>query len=74
MATGRHIDHMYSQENCELCLYLPWAGEWTPAMALANTVLPWACEWLLHFEAWLFTGVWGGGGIHPSPGRRKQES
>lgn len=72
LAGGRRIEHLYSQEEQELCLYLPGSGEWTPAMSLARTIVPWACEWLLHFEAWLLTGTWEGGGVHPPPRIRKQ--
>lgn len=39
-------------------------GEWKPRMKLADTIVPWAAEWLLHYELWLATGEWGGGGVH----------
>jgi hypothetical protein len=31
-------------------------------MLLATTVLLWAAEWLMHYELWLVTGQWHGGG------------
>ncbi|MDP9848099.1 hypothetical protein [Streptosporangium lutulentum] len=31
-------------------------------MLLARTILPWTCEWLLHYELWLITGRWAGSG------------
>ena len=37
-------------------------------MFIADTIVPWACEWLLHYEIWLATGEWHGGGEHPSAG------
>ena len=65
LASGKIIPHLYSQERCQLCLYLPRSGEWRPSLFLSKTIVPWACEWLLHFEAWILTGVWEEGGVHP---------
>ena len=48
-----------------LCLYYPPAREWRRDMLLGDTILPWTAEWLLHYEIWLVTGNWMGGGIHP---------
>lgn len=67
------LPHVYPGD--ELCLYLP--GQWKHHMLLASTILPWAAEWLLHYELWLVTGRWAGGGdthatndaIRYSPGR-----
>jgi hypothetical protein len=50
-------------DDC-LCLYYHPAREWNRSMILADTIVPWASEWLLHYELWLATGVWSGGGIH----------
>lgn len=55
------LPHVYRGD--ELCLYLP--GEWNPAMSIGHTILPWASEWLLHYEMWHATGEWTGGGRHP---------
>lgn len=55
--------HLYPGER--LCLYLPSNGEWTPAMVIADTIIPWTVEWLLHYEIWLAVGEWTGGGAHP---------
>ena len=48
-----------------LCLYYPPAREWRRDMLLGDSLLPWPAEWLLHYEIWLATGKWMGGGIHP---------
>ena len=64
---GKRAEHLYA--NGALCLYLPDAGEWTPDMLIAETLIPWASEWLLHYELWLATGEWHGGGIHPNRGK-----
>jgi hypothetical protein len=60
---GEKLPHVY--EGNRLCLYLPRAAEWTRSMLLAETIVPWALEWLLHYEVWLATGTWTGGGQHP---------
>jgi hypothetical protein len=52
------LPHFYREGV--LCLHLE--GEWHPDMFLATTTLPWASEWLVHYEIWLATGVWYGGG------------
>lgn len=60
---GERPPHLYA-DDC-LCLYFPTANEWNARMMLADTIVPWASEWLLHYEIWLATGKWQGGGIHP---------
>ena len=57
-----HLPHVYPGN--ELCLYFP--GEWQHNMLLATTIVPWTAEWLLHYEIWLTTGEWTGGGYHPT--------
>src|SRR5208337_144391 len=44
-----------------LCLYDPRDDDWRSANSIADTIIPWAAEWLFFFEAWLLTGVWSGG-------------
>ena len=58
------IPHRYGDGS--LCLYLPGTGEWDRTMLLADTMIPWASEWLYFYELWLGTGEWCGGG-HGSP-------
>jgi hypothetical protein len=60
---GERCPHLYP--GGVLCLYLPGAFEWTREMQLVGTVVPWISEWLAHYEVWLATGVWTGGGVHP---------
>lgn len=50
----------------KLCLHLP--GEWSPAMHIAKTTVPWTSEWLFYYEIWLITGNWHGGGHGEPPG------
>jgi hypothetical protein len=43
--------HRYSDGS--LCLYYPWDGDWRPELFVADTILPWAAEWLFCYECWL---------------------
>ncbi|MFE9425300.1 hypothetical protein ACFYNO_20270 [Kitasatospora sp. NPDC006697] len=52
------IPHIYSANR--ICLHLP--DEWTADMQIADTIAPWLSEWLAHYELWLATGTWLGGG------------
>lgn len=60
---GKRPPHLYPDDS--LCLYLPGTGEWNNGFLLTNTIIPWTSEWLFHYEVWLATGEWCGGGIHP---------
>ncbi|WIY01834.1 hypothetical protein QRX60_48845 [Amycolatopsis mongoliensis] len=57
------IPHTF--DNDLLCLHLD--DEWRPTMRLADTIVPWASEWLFYYELWLTTGVWHGGGHGEQP-------
>lgn len=59
---GARPPHLYPGDH--LCLYLPGANEWANYMFLADTIVPWISEWLLHYEIWLISGEWYGGGVH----------
>ncbi|MDQ1068804.1 hypothetical protein [Streptomyces canus] len=52
------LPHVYP--DGDLCLHLP--GEWKEHMLLSHTILPWASEWLLHYELWRVTGRWAASG------------
>ncbi len=59
-----HLPHSY--QDGSLCLYKP--GQWAHGDRIATTILPWTCEWLLHYEFWRATGEWcGSGGDHAGP-------
>ena len=59
-----HLPHIYP--NGSLCLHE--SDQWSPGDPVAETILPWTCEWLLHYELWLATGEWcGSGGNHTGP-------
>lgn len=59
---GERPPHLYSNGN--LCLFYPKTKEWHGGLLLARTVVPWASEWLFHYEIWLAGGAWHGGGYH----------
>jgi hypothetical protein len=59
------LPHVYPPANDPtLCLFDPEADQWDWSMAIAETTLPWACDWIACYELWLMTGVWRGGGRH----------
>ena len=75
LAKGKtKLPHCYDQKQQRLCLYYPDGAEWNKAMLLSNTVIPWTYEWLYHYEIWLGTGEWTGGGVHPENNLLKKES
>jgi len=49
--------------NSALCLFDPAKAQWTSAMIIANTTIPWASKWLQFYEFWLYCGDWKGGGV-----------
>ena len=58
---GESLPHVFAGD--ELCLYY---DEFDARKHLiADTVVPWASEWLYYYELWLTTGDWRGGGVHP---------
>ena len=65
LADGRRLPHVYTQQPTRLCLYLPGTGEWTSAMRIDQTIVPWAFRWLFYFEEWLVSNDWKGGGMLP---------
>jgi hypothetical protein len=60
---GCGLPHVFTEER--LCLCYPW--QWDTSKLIARTIVPWASEWLLHFEVWKATGEWHGGGHEPDP-------
>ena len=64
------IPHLYRNRRDPghpmLCLYRPRTREWHAGRYVADTIVPWASEWLACYEIWLATGKWLGGGTTPS--------
>ena len=64
LAKGKtKLPHVYSTAEQRLCLYYPNRIEWNESMLYSTTIIPWASEWLVHYECWVGTGKWNGGGI-----------
>ena len=67
--TGEWPPHIYfnkaDPQYPRLCLYDPKERFWSPDEYIAETIIPWASDWLFFFEGWLATGEWAGGGRHP---------
>ncbi len=73
LAKGRKkLPHVYSTPKQQLCLYYPKEREWNTGMYYVHTLIPWACEWLCHYELWVGTGIWHGGGIDHESEAEKQ--
>lgn len=49
-----------------LCLFDPYAAEWSLSDLIAETTVPWTARYLYFYEGWLETGKWLGGGRHPT--------
>lgn len=67
---GGEIPHMYPAGDrwpARPCLYYPGDGDWVADRPLATTIVPWLLEWLIHYEVWLTTGEWCGGGVEHGP-------
>jgi hypothetical protein len=41
-----------------LCLYHINDYRWSGDQRIADTIVPWACEWCFYYEVWLATGEW----------------
>jgi hypothetical protein len=48
-----HPDAPHRYSDLLLCLYYPRYEKWHPRLFLAETIVPWAAEWLLYYEVWL---------------------
>lgn len=59
------LPHVYPPaDDPTLCLFDPEADQWDASMLIAETIVPWALDWLGCYELWLMTGRWTGGGRH----------
>jgi hypothetical protein len=62
------VPHLYNEKHpARLCLFFPTGHEWGWRDSIAETILPWTCEWLARYEFWLATGKWTGPAEHPEP-------
>ncbi|MEP9415833.1 hypothetical protein ABLE92_16020 [Gordonia sp. VNQ95] len=62
------LPHVY--RGNELCLY--YGDEFVGSEHfIADTIVPWATEWLYFYEHWMSTGAWLGTEAPHSPGNSK---
>ena len=58
------VPHLLYEPRCPedsaLCLFDPEQNEWRASMWISDTVVPWASEWLHHYELWHYDGTWRG--------------
>lgn len=59
------------EKSIQLCLYKPRNKEWMKHYSIADTIIPWAIEWIYFYELWKITGEWKGGGDHPTAKDRR---
>lgn len=65
LVSGKGLPHVFMLNT--LCLHT-YSRSWIAAKLLADTLVPWAVEWLFFYEIWLATGgIWLGEGEHPTP-------
>ncbi len=64
------LPHIFDDRS--LCLYD--VGQWAENMLIVDTIIPWAAEWLLHYEVWLATEEWFGDHQLEAPVSRPYES
>jgi hypothetical protein len=71
LAEGRRLPHIYGNPHNpampRLCLYDHREISWTPEKLIADTIIPWASEWLFFYEYWKISGEFLGPGNHPDP-------
>jgi hypothetical protein len=71
------LPHVYPPaEDPTLCLFDPELDQWDWSMSIADTTVPWTCDWLACYEYWIISGTWRGGGRHagdplPMTGERR---
>ena len=58
--TGEFVPHVYWREDnaraIHTLLLRPGSHQWSSDDFMADTIVPWACDWLACYEGWLATG------------------
>jgi len=64
VAPSEPVPHLYGSHHdprgAELCLFYPDGRDWTDDMLVAESIIPWAAEWLFYYEMWQIDGIWAG--------------
>jgi hypothetical protein len=59
--TGQLLPHFNMRRgNPSICCYDAVKGDWDPSMAIADTIVLYAANWLRVYELWCVTGKWSG--------------
>lgn len=73
-APDEPVPHLFGDHDdpagAHLCLFYPDGADWTDEMLLANSIVPWAAEWIFYYEMWHVAGVWGGPEVPHTPVHR----
>lgn len=72
MSPEVHADAPHRYQDRSLCLYYPRHGEWNPGMFLAETIIPWAAEWLFFYKFGARTQRGGGSGRRHLMARKRR--
>lgn len=68
------LPHNYGENGkyLEMCLW--YGGDWKKQRNIADTIIPWASEWLYFYEYWYITGKWLGGGIEHIDKKKRERN
>lgn len=65
---GVAVPHIYPNSasvGVRICCWDPQSDDWNWGDAIADTVVPYAEQWLCTYEIWRATGIWSAPGRHP---------
>lgn len=65
---GMAVPHIYrnsARVGERICCWDPSSDDWNWEDAIADTVVPYAEQWLCSYEIWRATGIWSAPGRHP---------
>jgi len=66
-------DSPHTFNDNSICTFYPDSLIWNRKMKISESIIPWVCDWIFHYEIWLVTGKWNGDADHRHP-RRKQNA
>lgn len=67
---GEKLPHVFKGDK--LCLFEKLYVEWSGALLIADSIVPWSSAWLAYYEIWKATGFWSGSkASHPIGGNPK---
>jgi len=60
------LDHVYRRTHpIWICPFDPKAEDWDTGESIADTIIPFAIQWLCSYELWRVSGEWPAPGRHP---------